>query len=114
MATTKHYAGNSVTFTEAAATNNVTSALPSPGAGLSWRIDSISFLGTGAFTSWSVDVQESGGTSCYKAGGTTSVYPGPIPGPIATKINDAPNVVLALAGTTAVQLNVIATLVGSG
>lgn len=111
MATTKHYVGESVTFTEAAATNNVTSALPAPGAGRSWRIDNITFRAAGAITAWDLDVQESGGTSCWRVGATTAVYPGQFTGPIATKINDAPNVVMSATGATAVQLNIIATLV---
>lgn len=111
MATTKHYTGGSVTFTEAAATNNVTSALPAPGAGLAWRIDQLSFRVAGAITAWDIEVQESGGTSCFRVGATGAAYPGIIYGPIATKANDAPNVVMSGSGATAVQLNIIATLV---
>jgi hypothetical protein len=114
MAVTPHYTGQQAVFTEAFAASGGTSTLPAPGAGLAWRIDSISFLTVTAFSVWSIDVQENAGTSCWKAGATTAAWPGVINGPIATKVNDAPKVVLATTGATASGLNITATLVGSG
>ena len=111
MATTNHYTGGQVTFTEAAAAATVTSTLPAPGTGLAWRIDSISFFATGAFTVWSVEVTENGGTSIYKAGGTTAVHPGILNQVVATKGADAPKVILTVTTSSACVLNVTATLV---
>lgn len=114
MATTNHYADGSVTFTEAFAASGGTVTLPAPGAGRSWRIDHISVQYTTAVSVWSIDVQENGGTSCYKVGATSAIVPAFIPGPIATKINDQPKIVLATTGATACVVNVIASLVTSG
>lgn len=114
MATTNHFAGQSVTFTEAFAASGGTSTLPVPTAGLSWRIDNIMVQYLTAVTVWAIDVQENGGTSCFKIGATSANIPGNIPGPIATKANDAPKIVLTTTGATAVVLNVIATLVAGG
>lgn len=114
MATTNHYAGSQITFTEAAAAATVTSTLPAPGAGLSWRIDNVSFFSGGAITAWNIEVTENGGTSCWKSGSTSAANPGTLIGPIATKANDAPKVILTASGAASCQLNVVATLVGSG
>lgn len=117
MVTTNHYAGETTTFTESANAATVTSTLPAPGAGMSWRIDRITGFANAAFASWSIEVTENGGTSCFKVGATSALPPLPVVGPIGTKINDAPKVILTYAGggpPTVVQLNVIATLVTSG
>lgn len=114
MAVTPHYSGNQTTFTEAFAASGGTSTLPAPGANLAWRIDSISVQYVTAVSVWAIDVQENGGTSCYKVGATSATIPAFIPGPIATKVNDAPKVVLTTTGATATVLNIIATLVPGG
>lgn len=114
MAQRIHYSGNTITVTEDFAASGGTTTLPAPGAGMHWRIDHIAINFVTACTVWAVDVQENGGASCYKIGLTSAAVPGFVPGPIATKVNDAPKVVLSSTGATASVINVIATLVAGG